>query len=285
MFRISEFSKIARLSTRQLRHYDKIDLFKPAHIDSITGYRYYSATQLPQLNRILVLKDLGLELNQIKKMIDKNISSDEIHGMLILRKAQVEQSLNKEIERFRGIEDRIWQIETDGVLNDENVILKSVPERNILSTRQVVTTIQEGFTLLYAIHKQLPQHSGTSLLGQFNLIFHSDGFETEDIDVEMGFIVEHDMFDTFFLSDGRQLTLQTLPAIQSMATLARVGIFNDSVGHYGALGAWIEKHNYEVIGPNQEVFIEPFTQGKEDEAVVEIQIPVEKIDNNSFLYQ
>jgi MerR family transcriptional activator of bmr gene len=33
MFQIGEFSKIARISTRQLRHYDEIGLFKPLHID------------------------------------------------------------------------------------------------------------------------------------------------------------------------------------------------------------------------------------------------------------
>ena len=58
MFKIGEFSKIAQLSGRTLRHYDTIGLLKPVHIDPATGYRYYSAEQLPRLNRILALKDL-----------------------------------------------------------------------------------------------------------------------------------------------------------------------------------------------------------------------------------
>lgn len=64
MFRIGEFSKIAQVSGRLLRYYDKIDLLSPEHTDPQTGYRYYSAKQLPRLNQILALKDLGLSLEQ-----------------------------------------------------------------------------------------------------------------------------------------------------------------------------------------------------------------------------
>jgi DNA-binding transcriptional MerR regulator len=63
MFLIGEFSKIARVSKRLLQYYDEIDLFKPAYTDPQTEYRYYSAKQLPTLNRILALKELGLSLD------------------------------------------------------------------------------------------------------------------------------------------------------------------------------------------------------------------------------
>jgi DNA-binding transcriptional MerR regulator len=66
MFLTGEFSQISRVSKRLLHYYDEIGLLKPAHIDPHTGYRYYSASQLSQLNRILALKDLGLSLDQSK---------------------------------------------------------------------------------------------------------------------------------------------------------------------------------------------------------------------------
>ena len=46
MFRIGDFSRIARVSARLLRFYDEIGLLRPMHADSRTGYRYYSAEQL-----------------------------------------------------------------------------------------------------------------------------------------------------------------------------------------------------------------------------------------------
>jgi DNA-binding transcriptional MerR regulator len=49
MFRIGEFSKIAQVPGSLLRYYDEIGLLEPAHTDPATGYRYYSAKQLPRL--------------------------------------------------------------------------------------------------------------------------------------------------------------------------------------------------------------------------------------------
>lgn len=62
-------SKIAQVSGRLLRYYDEIGLFKPQYSEPETGCRYYSADQLPRLNRILGLKDLGLSLEQIQRLL------------------------------------------------------------------------------------------------------------------------------------------------------------------------------------------------------------------------
>lgn len=277
MFLIGEFSRIARISKRQLRNYDEIGLFKPEHIDSDTGYRYYSASQLPQLNRILALKGLGLSLDQIQRLMSDKVSAPEIHGMLMLKKAQIEQTLQAELAQIRSIEERIWEIETEGVLSDENVVLKSIPEQKFLSIRQIMPRIHDGLALMYDIHRLLPPRTGGNILGSFGLIFYSDGFETQNIDVEMGYLLENEFLNSFRLPDGRSLTLRTVPAVETMATLVRTGIYNNSVGHYGALGSWIERHGYQLAGAGWEIFVEPFQPGKEDEAIIEIQLPVQKV--------
>src|SRR5215207_6649364 len=86
MFRIGEFSKIAQVSGRLLRYYEEIGLFSPIYTDRATGFRYYSAEQMPDLNRILALKDLGLSLDQIRRMLRDQVSTDEMQGMLMLKK-------------------------------------------------------------------------------------------------------------------------------------------------------------------------------------------------------
>jgi DNA-binding transcriptional MerR regulator len=278
MFKIGEFSRIARISTRQLRHYDEIGLFQPERTEPGTGYRYYSAAQLPQLNRILALKDLGFTLEQIARLMQQKLSAEELGAMLTMRKAQIEQALQAELERVRSIEERIWQVETEGVLSDDDVVLKSVPEQKFLSIRQIIPTVRDGFAMIDEIHRLLPQRAGTSILGNFGVLFHSPEFTMEHIDVEMGFLMAGAHFERFALSDGRELTLRTVPAVETMATLARVGIHNDSVGHYGALGTWIEARDYQLAGAGWEIFLQPFVPGKEGEAVVEIQIPVQKIE-------
>jgi DNA-binding transcriptional MerR regulator len=65
MLKIGDFSSLAQVSIKTLRYYDERGLLSPAHIDPETGYRYYSASQLSQLHRILALKDFGFSLEQI----------------------------------------------------------------------------------------------------------------------------------------------------------------------------------------------------------------------------
>jgi DNA-binding transcriptional MerR regulator len=285
MFQIGEFSRIARVSTRQLRHYDELGLLKPVHTDPTTGYRYYSALQLPHLNRILVLKDLGLTLDQIVRLMDRDISPAEIHGMLTMKKTQIEQTLRDELSRILSIEDRIQQIEEKGVLSDEDVILKAIPERQFLSIRQVVPTVREGFALMYELNHLLTRQLGKSVLGDFAVMFHADGFDTENVDVEMGFLAEHIILDKLTVSDGRAMTLRPVLAVETMATMICVGI-DHHITHYATLGTWIEKNNFQLAGPGWEIFLEPLQPGKEDKAVIEIQLPVTRVDNtlNAHLY-
>src|SRR6266853_2794657 len=121
MFQIGEFSRIARVTARQLRHYEELGLFKPERIDPETGYRYYSARQLPRLNRILVLKELGLSLEQIARLLAQDTTPSEIRGMLALRKAQIEQSLQEEMARLRIVETRLQQIDAHGQVQEPDV--------------------------------------------------------------------------------------------------------------------------------------------------------------------
>ncbi len=86
MFRIGEFSKVCRIPVSALRYYADIGLLEPAHIDPFTNYRYYSVSQLPRLNRILALRDLGFSLDQIKQALDAVVAKSQV---IIARKPLV----------------------------------------------------------------------------------------------------------------------------------------------------------------------------------------------------
>ena len=45
MYTIAEFSRICKMSTRMLRHYDKEEILKPAYVNPVNGYRYYEQEQ------------------------------------------------------------------------------------------------------------------------------------------------------------------------------------------------------------------------------------------------
>ncbi|WP_455675022.1 MerR family transcriptional regulator [Pradoshia sp.] len=72
LYTIGEMAKLANVSIKALRYYDKIDLFKPAHVDSETNYRYYKDSQLSQLDLIKSLKYIGTPLEEVKKAQEMN---------------------------------------------------------------------------------------------------------------------------------------------------------------------------------------------------------------------
>lgn len=68
MYRIGEFSYLYGVTVKTLRHYDKIDLFKPNYVAPFTGYRYYSDEQKEEFTNILKLKYLNFSLEEIKEL-------------------------------------------------------------------------------------------------------------------------------------------------------------------------------------------------------------------------
>lgn len=65
---IQEVARLTGITSRTLRHYDNIGLLDPSRI-ATNGYRYYDADALVRLQRILLLRDLGLGLPAIGKAL------------------------------------------------------------------------------------------------------------------------------------------------------------------------------------------------------------------------
>ena len=126
MFSIGEFARLGTVSVRTLRHYDEIGLLPPAKIDPATGYRGYSAEQLRLLNRIVALKELGLSLAQARQLMD-GITLEELQGMLMLRRAQLEQELEEHRNQLRGVEARLRYIAREGVMPADDIVVKKIP--------------------------------------------------------------------------------------------------------------------------------------------------------------
>src|SRR5512143_3982376 len=135
MIKIGEFARLGQVSVVTLRHYDELGLLNPASVDPFTGYRYYTVEQLPQLNRILALKDLGFSLEQIQSALIDGLTPEQLRGMLKLKRAEVEQRLASEQERLMRIEARLRQIELEDTMPNYDVVLKTVPAMLVASRR------------------------------------------------------------------------------------------------------------------------------------------------------
>jgi DNA-binding transcriptional MerR regulator len=109
MFSIGEFARLGGVSVRTLRHYDEIGLLRPVTVDPDTGYRGYGAAQLGQINRMMALKELGLSLGQVRRLL-AGVTLGELRGMLILRHAQLEHEIDQHKNQLLGVEARLRSI-------------------------------------------------------------------------------------------------------------------------------------------------------------------------------
>lgn len=276
MFKIGDFSKIARVSGRLLRYYDSIGLLSPKRIDPATGYRYYAADQLGRLNRILALKELGLSLEQVARLLGGGISSDEIRGMFMLKKAELERVLSEEALRLRNVESRLKQIDEHGVVQDYDVVVKSAEAQFFLGYRRSFAAFGNAIAALKEVvqygARRIPDRARHALV----VVAHSD-FDDENLDLEIGFSMAEEWKRSITLPSRVALQPAELPPVECLATLVRSGPNYQSHLGFGALGLWMETNGFEIAGPCREVFLKmPFEPPDSDDTVVEIQFPVRR---------
>ena len=276
MFRIGEFAQIAQVSGRQLRFYDQLGLLQPAHVDQQTGYRYYSIKQLPRLNSILALKELGLSLEQIGPLLDREMSPAELRSMLTLKRAQLERSLQEEEARLRHIESRIAQIDREGKTDGLDVIVKSTPPTPFLAVNCSCDNMDEAVRMVRTVAEEGTRQIKPALRDKLVVVARND-VDAERLDLDIGFSLTRPSNASVRIAGDLVLRATELPAIETMATVVRPGTNAESHTSFGTVGRWIEANHYEIAGPCREVFLEPITGPPGfDNAMVEIQFPVRR---------
>ena len=272
MFRIGDFSRIARVSARLLRFYDELGLFVPAHADEQTGYRFYAIEQLAELNRILVLKELGFNLDQVRDILRSRVDPAELRNMLVLRRNDVERTLASESRRLQQIETRIAQLENDGALSADDVIVRREPAHEILSIRRTVPSFAAARGLILELRELarplLPRGAAPSLLG----IAHSPQFEQDEIDVEFGLIV--DEIPGSSRTTVPSLTRRTLEGVERMAVCVRVGLPEDAHLVTAKIGRYLAASGDSLAGPSREMFLKLPSPERMHESVIEMQFAI-----------
>lgn len=96
---ISEMAKYAGISRRTLIYYDQINLFKPVRVGE-NGYRYYGIEQYFELDVILLLKNIGMPLEEIQAFL-KNRNVDYAVQEFYRQRAKVDQQI-EELKHIRS---------------------------------------------------------------------------------------------------------------------------------------------------------------------------------------
>jgi MerR family transcriptional regulator, thiopeptide resistance regulator len=103
---IQQIARLASTTSRTLRHYDDIGLLSPSRIGA-NGYRYYAADALVRLQRILLLKDLGLSLAAIAEVLDGQ--RDDV-GALTTHLRWLRQEQTRLVRQISSVETTILTI-------------------------------------------------------------------------------------------------------------------------------------------------------------------------------
>jgi len=267
VFKIGEFSVLTQVSIKTLRYYDEVGLLKPARVDVDSGYRYYSASQVPRLHRIMALKDLGFPLDRIARVIEEGVTADALRGMLMLREAEQQARVQEETERLSRLRARLRLMELEGIMANE-VVMKDIGPQWIVSMREVIPgfrTIGMLFGKFYgALGPLASQGMGAAL-------FHDQDFKEQQVDVELAVYLKQ------AVSVSEPLSVRELPRVTA-ASVVHHGAFNRIAEAYQALLQWMDANGYRQAGPARELFLhvsQPVS--REDESnVTEIQVPVEK---------
>jgi DNA-binding transcriptional MerR regulator/effector-binding domain-containing protein len=271
MFSIGEFARLGAVSVRTLRHYDEIGLLPPAKVDPATGYRGYSAEQLRLLNRIVALKDLGLSLAQARQLVD-GITLEELQGMLMLRRAQLEQELEAHRNQLLGVEARLRYIAREGAMPADDIVVKKIPAMGVVAIAAPAPAFgpENIVPVVNQSRAQFDQLGICDLVkeaGPLMIFYEHDNYT--DVTVFLALPVAEQPAE--LPPPAQYLVLPEIEAAVAVRNGPAASIFPMV---YHDLARWAEDHGYEAHGPGREIWVNEIDDIADvDQQVFEIQLP------------
>lgn len=172
-YKTGQFARLANVSERTIRYYDKIGLLKPSFVME-NGYRQYSDLDLLKLQKILSLKHLGFSIEEIFPMVMDNTNlkeSFELQIDLIEDKISHLQSLKDALKRASQSSNLSWNM----ILS---LVQLSNEETNIIEQYKNAKNLNDRISLheKYSTNKQ----------GWFNWLFEKIDFSKVNRLLELG---------------------------------------------------------------------------------------------------
>ena len=267
MFRIGEFARLGGVTAKALRHYDTLGLFAPAWVDPATGYRGYVATQLPELRRIVALRDLGVPLAEVADLVS---GGADLRQVLARRRGDLEAH-RRRVERTLKTLDITVAASTGG----PDVVVRTVEAERVASIRTTLSAA-EGLDSLFDEVEAAVRDAGKRAHrppGSIDHRRHTDG----RWDVEAWVPV------TGTVAVGR-VTTTRLTGGRMAASLHRGGY--ETLGDtHDALVGWVAGSGLRRTGPARFVYLQfgadaglrvpaPFLTDRTGDLLTEIQVPV-----------
>ena len=244
---IGDFSRMTHLSVKALRHYHEIGLLEPVAVNPESGYRLYDVDQVPTAQVIRRLKDLGMPLDDVKRVLqapDLGARNRAIVDHLQRMESQLQQT-QANVASLRRL------LETPRPA-DLSVEFRSVPQTTSLAIRERVDADDFGdwWTEAYEELHAVARRKRLSRSGHDGALYPAEWFEDEGGDVTAFMPVTGDV------EAARRGRVQAyvVPGAE-LAFLLHRGPLGDLDQTFAALGSFVLERAIGVEGPMREYYL------------------------------
>lgn len=277
-FTIGEFSKLARLSARMLRHYDERGILTPAQIDPSSGYRYYSVDQLEDATRIAQLRDVGFPVAAIAAVLPVFDDPAALGRALDAQRSQLVGEANTVATRIGGVDRLLARISQpqEFTMSTPTVTRVTKPAHTVAYLRDTIPTYaDEG--ALWERFMPLFEKSGAvySPAMGCGATFHDPDYRESDVDVEIWIDVAAPFTPPSDAADGAgRFGCRTMPEQDALvATL--VGDYSGVAAVSAELGRAMAEQGLTMSGPMFNIYVSgPAEESDPAKWVTECYLPV-----------
>lgn len=271
VFRIGEFSKLTQVSIRMLRYYDGAGLLKPAETDPSSGYRLYSAEQIPALGKIIFLRDIGFGVAEIADALGA-WDDTRVRQRLERKRRAIEETIRAEQDKLSKIDMAMRDIEQQNLPIHYSVTLKSIPSYPVLSVRKIIPSYYAEGPLWKELAR-VAQEQGVPLSDHTFSLYHDVEYKEQDVDVELCAQV------AALGEDMNGFVYRHTEAVPVMACAMVHGPFEHIAGAFLSLANWLQQHpQYRMAAPTRQIVHRgPWNEESANQYLTEIQIPLERV--------
>lgn len=280
VFKIGEFSKITQVSVRMLRYYDEQGLLAPELICNENGYRYYSASQIDELNKIVMLRDMGFSVKDIKKLIS-DWTPELIRSKLEQQLNNIEESIQVEQRKLRQIQGYLKDVDNLKRQCDLRIVMKQLPAQYVISLRSTVEDYYHEGSMWMKM-SDIMKASGfiDGMKCQSFSIYHDLDYREENVDIEICIStdkISQKVINRLTASKEGLIFRQT-KCVEQAACFMIYGPYSNISTAYREFAYWLEEHpEYCMSGENRQIcHVAGCDTQNPEEYVTEMQIPLAK---------
>ena len=264
LYRIGMFATMNHVTIKALRYYDDQGLLTPAYVDEENGYRYYTLSQMADLQRILALKEAGFTLDNICEMRRGSGTDD----FLTKKKAEI-------IDEIAELTHKLARLESYANRGDVELLnpvrIRKIPETIVATMQTRIESYDDLFDAMPKMGEEMERLGCKCVEPEYCFTHYLESGHQEEQN-----LIETCQAVTEMQQDSALVKFQVFPEIE-VACIFHKGSYDKFSKSYEMIMRYIEDNGYEICGNIREKYIDGiWNKETEEDWLSEIQIPVIK---------